>query len=342
MTAKELLKKLKKRLKAMPSVAIPGLFYMRVMSGWRAYRKMLTECPPEEGWRVWFMDYEGSGDTYLTCGYLRSLGLLGPKDAFAGSEGPSMKIAKLFGFGRYAAVKPKAALTVRLMEQFYGKRLELLPLLYESDYLEHSGVMRRMAGVHGIDFMTMLKIGLEVNCGVLYKDGPWVQPVFPYDEGEIDAIFEEHGLVAGRTVLLAPYAGKSEMWGIPMSFYAELADKLRAAGFSVCTNGGGKKEPPVPGTKPLLVPYRLVQPFCERAGIFIGLRSGLCDIVSSARCRKVVLYSDEVKTGGPCTWMDFFSLEKMGLCKAVTESYIGDRGSDQAASEIIQRLFTDQ
>ena len=340
---KDWLRAVKGRLKRLPLIVIPAVFVLRILRGWRAYRHILRACPPEEGWRVWFMDYDGSGDTYLTCGYLQSRGLLGPKDAFAGSEGPDVKIARLFGFGRYIAVRPKAALDVRLMERFYGRRLELLPLLYESDHLEHSGVMRHMAGVHGIDFMTMLKIGLEANCGVPYREDFWTQPSFPYDEGEIDAIFEEHKLIPGRTVLLAPYAGKSEMWGVPVAFYARLADELHAAGFCVCTNtSGGEKEPPVPGTRPLLVPYRLVRPFCERAGIFIGLRSGLCDIVSGARCRKVVLYSDKFKTGGPCTWLDFFSLEKMGLCRAVTESYIDDRGSDQAASEIIQRLFTDQ
>lgn len=39
-------------------------------------------------------------------------------------------------------------------------------LLYESDYLEYSGIFRRMVGCRGLDFMSMLKIGLEANCDV--------------------------------------------------------------------------------------------------------------------------------------------------------------------------------
>ena len=108
---KDWLRAVKKWLKRLPLVVIPAVFVLRILRGWRAYRHILLACPPEEGWRVWFMDYDGSGDTYLTCGYLQSRGFLGPKDAFAGSEGPSMKVARLFGFGRYAAVEPKAALT---------------------------------------------------------------------------------------------------------------------------------------------------------------------------------------------------------------------------------------
>ena len=335
------LKAVKQWLKRLPLIVISGVFLVRILRGWRAYRGILRACPPEDGWRVWFMDYDGSGDTYLTCGYLQSRGLLGPKDAFAGSEGPSMKVARLLGFDRYVAVKQKAVLDMRLMERFYGRRLKLLPLLYESDYLEHSGVVRHMAGVHDIDFMTMLRIGLEANCGVPYEEGPWAQPVFTYDEEEIDAIFEEYELVPGKTVLLAPYAGKSDMWDIPMAFYTKLADKLHAAGFSVSTNASGAKELAVPGTKPLLVPYRLARPFCERAGTFIGLRSGLCDIISGARCRKVILYSNKFKTGGPCTWQEFFSLRNMGLCGDVVESYVDGQNSSRAVLEIIQALSTD-
>ena len=315
------LKRLKRWIKNFPPIAILGLFFMRILSGWRAYRKMLTECPPEEGWRIWFMDYDGSGDTYLTCGYLQSKGFIGKHDAFAASGGLSKKVAELFPFGRFTSVKPKVALNVRLMERFLGQRLKLMPLLYESDYLEHSGLMRRVAGIRGIDFMTMLKIGLEANCGVPFDDGLWHQPEFPYDPAEVEAIFRENGLKPGRTALIAPYAGKSEMWGVPMSFYEEITRRLQEKGYTVCTNSGNaKREPPISGTCPLLVPHRLLKPFCQRAGIFIALRSGLCDMVSDAEgCKKIILYTD-MPIHSVCTsHMEFFSLRNMGLCEDTVE-----------------------
>ena len=188
-----------------------------------------------------------------------------------------------------------------------------------AEYLEYSGLLRFAAGCGGLDFMTMLKIGLEANSGVLYREGPWPQPVFPYDEEEIDAIFEENGLIPGRTVLLAPYAGKSDMRGIPMSFYIKLAEQLRAVGYTVCTNTGRAKEPPVPGTVPLLVPYRLARRFCEKAGSFVSIRSGLCDIVSSAECKKVVLYGNAVFMSAAASQKEFYSLNSMGLCDDTVE-----------------------
>lgn len=336
------IRRIKRRIKGLPLIAIPGVFIMRVLPGFRAYRKILNACPPEEGWKVWFMDYDGSGDTYLTCGYLQFRGILGEHDAFAASGGLSRKIAELFSFGRYTQINPKTALNVRLMERFLGEKLELLPLLYESDYLEYSGVMRRMAGWRGIDFMTMLKIGLEANCGVSFEEGTWKQPEFPYKQSEIDEIFEKNCLIPGKTVLLAPYAGKSDVWEIPLSLYEDMAQKLIEKGYTVCTNSSDpKKEPPVPRTISLLVPHRLMRPFCEKAGMFIGLRSGLCDIVSAAKnCKMIVLYSTTMKIGGVCSFKDFFSLKNMGLCGAVVEMQVV-KDNQSVLLHIVDKLISE-
>lgn len=334
-----LIRRVKKWIKNRPMVAIPIMF-CRVLRGFSAYRRILEACPPEEGWRVYFMDYDGSGDTYLTCGYLQAKGRLGSNTAFAASGNLSLKIAKLFPFGRYTSVAPKAALTVRMMERFLRQRLKLLPLLYESDYLEYSGLFRRMAGFRGLDFMSMLKIGLEVNCGLSYDEMPWEQPRFPYEQVELDKVFEKYNLVPSKTVVLAPYAGKHDMWGIPMAFYAMLAERLRAAGNTVCTNSGNvKKEPPVPGTVPLLVPHRLMRPFCELAGGFIGFRSGLCDMISATHCKKAVLYSPRIQIGGIVSHYEFFSLKNMELCEDAVEMEVDMESSERIIDRIVKQFL---
>lgn len=335
-----LLQQFKQWLKSMPLIAIPIMF-CRILRGYATYRHILQACPPEDGWRVWFMDYDGSGDTYLTCGYLQARGLLGMGDAFAASGDLTLKIAKLFHFGRYTSIAPKAALTVRIMERFLGQKLKLLPLLYESIYLEYSGIFRRMEGHRGMDFMTMLKIGLEANCGVSYEEKPWQQPELSYDPAEVDKIFRIHGLIPGRTVLLSPYAGKHNMWGIPMEFYSKLATQLQTAGYTVCTNSGNKKkEPPVPGTVPLLVPHRLIRAFCERAGGFVGLRSGLCDIVAAAEgCRKIILYIDIPISSVAAIHQDVFSLNKIGLCTDAVELKVTEQGYASMFSRIMTHFI---
>lgn len=334
-----LLWKIKKWLKSMPLVAIPIMFG-RVLRGFGVYRRILRTCPPEEGWCVWFMDYDGSGDTYLTCGYLQSKGLLDSHAVFAASGNLSLKIAKLFPFGRYTSVAPKAALTVRVMERFRGQKLQLLPLLYESDHLEYSGIFRLMAGHHGLDFMSMLKIGLEVNCGVPYEEESWQQLGFSYNPVELEEIFQRCRLIPGKTVLLSPYAGKHDMRGIPMRFYVKLATQLQAAGYTVCTNcDDSQKEPPVPGTLPLLVPHQLMRPFCERAGYFIGLRSGLCDIISAADgCKKIILSGDMPIPSILTSHKEFFSLKNMGLCTDAVEITFQQDNATTLMAQIIMQI----
>jgi len=333
-------KALKKWIKNRPVLAIPILFFGRILLGLRTYAQILRGCPPEEGWRIYFMDYDGSGDTYLACSYLQSRGVIEKGDAFVASGGLSLKIAKLFGFGRFVSIAPQAALTVRMMERFYGQRLHIRPLLYESDFLEYSGTFRFMAGYRGLDFMSLLKVGFEINCGLPYEEAPWTQQEFPYDPAELDMIVREYRLAPGKTVLLAPYAGKHDLWGIPMAFYEELAQKLQAKGFTVCTNSGDpQKEPPVPGTVPILVPHRLMRPFCERAGYFIGLRSGLCDIISAAKgCKKVILSGNMVTPSVASTHQAFFSLKNMGLCEDAAEIVFQD-GSYNAQMSLIIELI---
>ena len=316
-----LLKNLKKKVKELvPPIAILGVFIKRVLSGWSAYQKMMKECPLEEGWRIWFMDYNGSGDTYLTCGYLQSKGIIGEHDAFVSAQGTVSRIAKLFHFGRYVELQSNTVLNVRAMERFLGHKLKFLPLLYESDLLTYSGIMRKAAGIRDIDFMTMLKIGLESNCSIPYEEGPWKQPEFSYESIDVQEIFEKNGLVPGKTVLFSPYAGKNSMWDIPISIYEKLAQMFIEEGYKVCTNSGDTyKEPAVPGTVLVQIPYRIVREFCECAGYFIGLRSGLCDIISDARCIKIILYDTKMKTDGICSFYKFFSLKNMGLCDDAIE-----------------------
>ena len=335
-------RRVKKRLKCMPLVAIP-LMFCRILRGYGAYRHILRTCPPEEGWRIYFMDYDGSGDTYLTCSYLQAKNQLDANAAFAAAGGLSLKIAELFPFGRYTSDAPKAAMAARMMERFLGQRLRVQPVLYESVYLEYSGILRRMTGCRGLDFMSMLKIGLEINCNIPYEEGPWEQPEFPYASAEVDEILHTYDLIPGKTILLAPYAGKNKMWGISVTFYEELVQRLHGKGFMVCTNSSDtKREPPIPGTMPLRIPHRLMRPFCEQAGYFIGLRSGLCDIISSAKaCKKIVLYASDMNSCfyGICTHQQFFSLKNMKLCEEAVEIEVDMESFERIIERIIKQFL---
>ena len=96
-------------------------------------------------------------------------------------------------------------------------------------------------------------------------------------------------LVKGRTVILAPHA--KSVAKPPDVWWEALAREYHEKGYLMLTNVHGG-EAPVRGTKALLLPIDQMISAAEYAGFFIGLRSGLCDILDTARCEKAVVFTD--------------------------------------------------
>lgn len=317
------------------------MFFSRVLSGYRAYKKVLTASGIPSGSMAYFIDYAGSGDTYLCCSYLACQQKITDHAVFVAAGTLSGKIAALFGFNHLITLTRQQAFSLRIMGRFYGGKLKLYPLLYESEPLRYSGILRHMQGFRGMDFMTMLRVGFCASLGVEYEQTQFRPVPLPYDVACWDKAFQDLRLVEGRTVLFAPYAGQHDTWGIPMELYERLAAELREQGFVVCTNScGQKEEPPIPGTTPVFLPHEYMAPFCERAGYFIGIRSGLCDMIAAARMkRKVILYPEERLGEGVVTWLEFFSLKRMGLCEDAMEMDCGKMYSDRLKSEVLSFLL---
>ena len=133
---------------------------------------------------------------------------------------------------------------------------------------------------------------------------------------DVKGFFEENMLIPGKTVILAPYAG-SFISEIPDAFWEKIAADLTDKGYKVCTNSSGFNEPVIKGTKTVFFPYEIAIDIVNMAGAFIGLRSGLCDIISSSNAQIIILY----EYGFNATNMDFFGLKKMGLNTEAIELY---------------------
>ena len=104
---------------------------------------------------------------------------------------------------------------------------------------------------------------------------------------------------------MAPYA-KSVM-PVPRSFWEQTAERHSAQGDVVATLVHGDEDP-IPGTLALEIPIPEVLDAVEHAGTFIGLRSGLCDVVHTARARKVYVYPDAYYSTTRYKVADFFAL----------------------------------
>lgn len=140
-----------------------------------------------------------------------------------------------------------------------------------------------------------------------------IRPAVPENRVSTEVItsfFREHALTPGRTVVLSPYA--NTVMGLDFNFWNMLTDKFIAAGFCVCTNSGHpENEPPLKNTQAVFFPIEHARAIIEQAGCFIGLRSGLCDIIGLSEATKVVLYPDDASL--------FFSLRDCGFHIGFTE-----------------------
>lgn len=112
-------------------------------------------------------------------------------------------------------------------------------------------------------------------------------------------------LVKGRTVILSPYA--KSVAAPPDGYWETLADGYVREGWTVLTNVA-KDEAPVGGTQPLSLPVSQMIAAAEYAGCFIGLRSGLCDVLAAANCRKVMVFPDCCYSTTPVKVDAFFGL----------------------------------
>ena len=93
----------------------------------------------------------------------------------------------------------------------------------------------------------------------------------------------------GKAVVLSPYA--KSVTPLPERIWEAIVDDYTAQGYQLFTNVSGDEEP-LAGTIALRASLCEMKSILERAGTFIGIRSGLCDVVRTANCRKIALYPD--------------------------------------------------
>lgn len=96
-------------------------------------------------------------------------------------------------------------------------------------------------------------------------------------------------MIKGKSVILSPYA--KSVTNIPWDYWLQIIKNFREKNYPVFTNTA-KGEETLPGTIPLQIKLNQMQSAAEQAGIFIGLRSGLCDVMKAAVCKKIALYPD--------------------------------------------------
>lgn len=93
----------------------------------------------------------------------------------------------------------------------------------------------------------------------------------------------------GKSIILSPYA--KSVTALDNKVWDQIVDWYKEKGYTCYTNVVGNEEP-LDGTMPISPKISEMQSVVEWAGVFIGIRSGLCDVIRTANADMTALYPD--------------------------------------------------
>lgn len=122
-------------------------------------------------------------------------------------------------------------------------------------------------------------------CGVfgLPRGTKPMDPKWWREYENLDSIESNHA------VILSPYA--KSVTALPERIWGDIVSDYLGQGYQIFTNVAGN-ETPLAGTLPISPEICEMKSAVERAGVFIGIRSGICDVIRTAECRKIALYPE--------------------------------------------------
>ncbi|MDE6518617.1 MAG: hypothetical protein K2L18_12355, partial [Acetatifactor sp.] len=142
-----------------------------------------------------------------------------------------------------------------------------------------------VVNLHRALYIKCIPLETIYKCGVfgLPRETAPCRPVRWKDYPDLESI------VPGKAVIFAPYAKSVTTFNA--AFWQPIVADFQEQGYQCFTNVA-EGEKPLDGTLEINPQIAEMQSVVERAGTFIGIRSGLCDVIRYARCRKIALYPD--------------------------------------------------
>lgn len=301
------------------------------LSAYLYYRKLEREC---KGAPMRLIHMPCLGDVYIASLFLpaaeKAENVRESECVLIVTRSVCKKVGNLFGYKNIKVISDAQAWKLLFLMGFLHGRLNIKNMLYHGTLLcaitpvTFYGKGNRL--VNFVDF---------INIGAYNLDGrpTMVMPEFSARNDIIDALFESNRLVKGKTVLISPYSSHfaasitEEVWQI-------IVTSLKEKGYSVATNCASEAEVPLPGTVPLFVEIRDCIAFLESAGYFIGIRSGLCDVISSAVCTKLIIYENGLSL---CD-INFFGFKSMGIADDMIEIVSDGKDMDALINNVLENF----
>lgn len=300
--------------------------------GKRAYEKLIKKygnisfflCP-----------YTGTGDIYLIGTFWKQY-LMHEKIknyVFLVINKACEKTAMLFDIKNIEVLSSKIESTYLIQYHMLCPEKVKIKILNDSWLKIHVDPLKWFRGYKGLNFKVLFRKFVFELPDTARPEAPILKEV----EGLVEESFYKNDLQVGNTVVLSPYS--NTLADLPDIFWNKLVEELKRAGFSVCTNGNGDTEPALKGTSCVFVPLNMAPQWIEKAGYFIGVRSGFCDIISASKAKKIILYDSKERFFN-CSAYEYFNLKDMELCDDAVELLFDrdDRGLCETIMNCIMEI----
>lgn len=277
------------------------------------YKKMMEDYASKD-FKMLLCPYAGTGDVYLVCLFINQFVKKNNIDhyvlAIIGQA--NYKVAKLFEIENIVKISQEEADKLTYLYMAICDECNDIILMHHDPIQNYCGILENLRNINNTNFMDMYLN--NVFNGLTIEDK--VLPNFKYESKKIRDLIFRNRIEEGNTVVLSPYV--NTLPAIPWWVWRELAEKLKMQGYMVCTNCGSPTEKAIEGTVALRFDYDVSVPILEKCGYFVGIRSGFCDIISSAKCKKIIIYQPYIFWGEGDN-LDYFSLNINGFCDDAVE-----------------------
>lgn len=291
------------------------LYYLRysmhIIAGNNHHRRINKKYAGNQA--IFICPYTGTGDVYLAglyfYEYLRNRNI--DDYVFIVVNNACKKVAQIFRIKNIEVMKAKDVGKL-IGAKLFTEDLNSIIILNDSWSSVYTNPLQWIRGYKGLNFNEMFRnFVFNLSDEVVYK-----LPEYETEQENVQDFFIENKLLQGKTVILSPYS--NTLFELPEHIWEEITLLFQQRGFTVCTNSSGVKEPPIKGTVPVFFPLTQAKPILDAAGYFIGVRSGLCDVISNSSCKKVIFYEKDGFFYQSSTF-EYFSLSKMNLCQDALE-----------------------
>jgi len=308
----------------MQNIFFKIIFFGARRANWYSMKKKLQSRIRKNEWG--FICPYGIGDIYFLCALM---------DEFFKKRKGSVKffvkpaheeIPRMFGFNNVEIVLAD----IKLAE--IERKSELMPGRIIVAHPANLGLRKyiKLIGRGNVLLLDLFKKMLY-----LPRDTVLSNPIiFDFQRIAAKEILEKHAYIANKTVILAPDAVSTAV--LPEIFWQKLADRLLEKGLKVFFNKSSSVGVYL-GHECINFKLGEAISISELAGTVISVRSGICDLLSTAKTKLVVIYPDTKWYSGSV--YEGSSLVRMGMSKTIEEFIYKDGQRERIIDKILNKVL---